>query len=221
MNTFGKLSISLLTVLGIVSVSCSKPIKPEPVPGPDPEIPVKSYSIGDVYDTCGLKGVVFYLSKEDGTSGYIVSLEEWDAQWSDIEKETGAIFMGVGEGLKNSNIIRTQPDWKIHYPAMRYVNMLNKGAVTTWVLPSLNELRFLGMAFCNEDEQIDNVKFEAFNKALIDAGGAPISLSDYWSSTEMSAGGAYSVYMQTPNGEPNYYKTEKGNTYKVRAVSVF
>lgn len=77
------------------------------------------------------------------------------------------------------------------------------------------------MAFCNEDGRIDNDRLEAFNKALSDAGGKPISLSDYWSSTEMSKGGAYSVNMNNPDGDVDFYKIEKSNTYKVRAVSVF
>lgn len=185
----------------------------------NPEPPKKkSYGVGDLYDSNGLTGVVFYLSNEEGTSGYIVSLKEWEASWSEENIETGASRLSLGEGMMNNNVIKRLKDWKIRFPAFSRCNTLNQGLITTWILPSSVELQFVRLAMC-EDGALNDDKMNAFNKTLTDAGGDPISLTEYWSSSEFSAGQAYPISMV--NGESDYYKTGKESKHKVRAISPF
>ncbi len=166
-----KYLLALVMTASIVACSSdNEQDKPTP-----PEKP--SYKVGDLYDRNGITGVVYYLNNEEGTSGYVVSLKEWEAAWSEEYIETGAMRLSLGEGMINNNIIKRLDNWKLRFPAFSRCNTLNSGLVTTWILPSSAELQWIGLSLCTDGE-IDQAKLEAFNKTLTDAGGDPISLTD-------------------------------------------
>lgn len=209
-----KYLLALVMTASIVACSSdNEQDKPTP-----PEKP--SYKVGDLYDRNGITGVVYYLNNEEGTSGYVVSLKEWEAAWSEEFIETGAMRLSLGEGMINNNIIKRLDNWKLRFPAFSRCNTLNSGLVTTWILPSSAELQWIGLSLCTDGE-IDQAKLEAFNKTLTDAGGDPISLTNYWSSSEFSASQAYPINLAKPNADSDYYETGKEKKHKVRAVTVF
>ena len=121
----------------------------------------------------------------------------------------------------NNNIIKRLDNWKLRFPAFSRCNTLNSGLVTTWILPSSAELQWIGLSLCTDGE-IDQAKLEAFNKTLTDAGGDPISLTNYWSSSEFSASQAYPINLaKAPMPIPITTKPVREKKHKVRAVTVF
>lgn len=204
------------------------PTPPEPPEPPTPPVPEKTYAIGDLYDRDGVQGIVYLLTDDRGTHGMLVSLTENERPWSVETVETNANLLD--DGKYNCAIIRNLPDWAARYPAFKWCNDLNTGRYGGWFIPSLYEMNDLYIAFngsggiSDETSGISPCATDAqaqarFNKFLSDAGGTPLSLTNYWTSSEYGAGFAYPF--DFAQGDMDSYGGAKASTYKVRAVRGF
>ena len=133
----------------------------------------RSYAPGDLYDEDGVKGVVFHLLNEEGTSGYIVSMDETSLQWS---TENVWVNCTSGRGEWNTeDMLKRGAD---KYPAAKWCVEHGEG----WYMPSTKELQYLWNAVSNNTHVFDNEYVKLYNDKLDD----PISEDYYWSSNETS-----------------------------------
>ena len=133
----------------------------------------RSYAPGDLYDEDGVKGVVFHLLNEEGTSGYIVSMDETSLQWS---TENVWVNCTSGRGEWNTeDMLKRGAD---KYPAAKWCVEHGEG----WYMPSAKELQYLWNAVSNNTHVFDNEYVKLYNDKLDD----PISEDYYWSSNETS-----------------------------------
>jgi hypothetical protein len=144
-------------------------------------------------DTLG--GIVYYIyiGSNGNQHGLIVNKTESTAAW----QATGGILTNANrteDGTFNTALMSSSA-------AATYATGLGAG----WYLPSIDELALL---YYN--------RFTT-NKALRTGGFTLLSTSDYWSSTENSALGAYN-FSFTNAYSPSSYKY---STYSVRAVRAF
>ncbi|MFT7011492.1 MAG: hypothetical protein ACJAWR_001511, partial [Flavobacteriales bacterium] len=144
-------------------------------------------------DTLG--GIVYYIyiGSDGNQHGLIVNKTESTAAW----QATGGILTNANrteDGTFNTALMSSSA-------AATYATGLGAG----WYLPSIDELALL---YYN--------RFTT-NKALRTGGFTLLSTSDYWSSTENSALGAYN-FSFTNAYSPSSYKY---STYSVRAVRAF
>lgn len=229
-----KTNFLLILLLALTLSACSgsdgpaptPPVPPTPLP-PEPPEPGKTYEIGDLYDVDGVQGIV-YLLADEGTHGMILSLAEGERPWSIETVETNA--NRLDDGKYNCTLIRKREDWGAKYPAFKWCNDLNTGRYGGWFIPSLYEMNNLYVAFnggggIGPDAALGGPSATGaqaqarFNAFLTDAGGTPLSLADYWTSSEYGAGFAYPFdFVQ---GDMDPYGGAKANTYKVRAVRGF
>ena len=119
--------------------SCKSDNNPDPIPEPEPE-PTQGYKVGDLYDSNGVKGLVFKVN-EDGTSGLIASMYEPESMlaWATELIVTKATSLDSGE--KNCATIFALPNMESHYPAFAWCKSLGEG----WYIPSIRELKELLM----------------------------------------------------------------------------
>ena len=133
----------------------------------------RSYAPGDLYDEDGVKGVVFHLLNEEGTSGYIVSMDETSLQWS---TENVWVNCTSGRGEWNTeDMLKRGAD---KYPAAKWCVEHGEGLY----MPSAKELQYLWNAVSNNTHVFDNEYVKLYNDKLDD----PISEDYYWSSNETS-----------------------------------
>lgn len=130
------------------------------------------YAPGDLYDEDGVKGVVFHVT-DGGTSGYIMSLDQGDLQWSTENEWVNCIF--------------TRGDWHTEdmlkkgadkYPAAKWCADHGDG----WFMPSSRELQWMWDAVSNGTHKFDDEFVKLYNDKLED----PILEDYYWSSNETS-----------------------------------
>ncbi len=199
--------------------ACSDKDEPE-VDEPTPPVvdePAR-YAVGDYYKSGNVEGIVFYISDADAQHGMIVSLEEWTDVWSTEETETGAISPSSSQ--YNMEVIKSRKDWKTLYPAFRLCDGLNSSRVIGWMLPCSYDLDRLYQGFNGGAGEANADARAAFNKALTDNGGMPITDDIYWTSTEYSYFGVYGIDFGT--GEFCYPSDgDKVKTNIVRAVKSF
>lgn len=154
----------------------------------------KTYKVGDLYDENGKKGVVFEVSV-DGKHGKIVSFNETDLKWANVEFDSWIEEIGADSetnGAVNMAVVQRIPNWREKYPAFAWCADLGEG----WYLPAIDEL-----------------------KAIYDIRNIINATSWYWSSTEDKGYGfsawRVSMYDGGPDDDFKYW-----NNY-VRAVSAF
>lgn len=168
------------------------------------------YEVGDYYNESGKEGIVIEVD-QDGNNGKIISLRQSPSplQWaSDVAEQNrlvGTIYMSGG--VENLAKIVKIPNWKGKYPAFKWCFDYGKG----WYLPALQEVE----SFSTHRDVI--------NSALSAAGGTPIGVYSYWSSTEDSASaenGEYKAHYVNVNTKTSLSNQKKYKFY-VRAVASF
>ena len=131
----------------------------------------RSYKPGDLYDEDGVKGVVYHLLNEEGTSGYIMSMDEAFLQWS---TENVWVNCTTSRGDWNTEDMLKKGEDK--YPAAKWC--VEHG--TGWYMPSAKELGYMWDAVSNGTHVFDNEYVKLYNNKLTD----PIAEDYYWSSNE-------------------------------------
>ena len=129
------------------------------------------YAPGDLYDEDGVKGVVFYVT-DGGTSGYIMSLDQADLQWSTENIEANCHYSGP---TNTETMLSLGAD---KYPAAKWCADHGDG----WYMPRSVELHWLWYAVSNGTHVFDKEFIKLYNDKLED----PILESYYWSSNETS-----------------------------------
>ncbi|MBR5214848.1 MAG: hypothetical protein IKV80_01350 [Bacteroidales bacterium] len=133
----------------------------------------RAYAPGDFYNENGVKGVVFHLLDEEGTSGYIMSMDEAYLEWS-TEYVWANCTSGRGE-WNTEDMLKLGAD---KYPAAKWCVEHGNG----WYMPSSKELNFMWNAVSNGKHVFDEEFIKLYNDKLDD----PISMDYYWSSNETS-----------------------------------
>lgn len=168
------------------------------------------YEVGDYYNESGKEGIVIEVD-QDGNNGKIISLRQsptplqWASDVAEQNRLVGTIYMSGG--VENLARIVKIPNWKEKYPAFKWCFDYGKG----WYLPALQEVE----SFSTHRDVI--------NSALSAAGGTPIGVYSYWSSTEDSASaenGEYKAHYVNVNTKTSLSNQKKYKFY-VRAVASF
>lgn len=140
------------------------------------EIPPRNFTVGELYDKDGVKGIVCWVD-EDDTYARVISMDETSATWGPKGTLVGAASQNDGEA--NTKAVRKANATFSSYPAFA-------GCDDPWYLPAMSELQTVA-------ENLD-----AINAGLTSNGGTAISASDfYWSSSEVTADYSYQVHMGT------------------------
>ena len=190
-------------ILSIASCTENNDYKTDEDPQPEPQPIQTIYEVGDLYNTDGIKGIVFRVD-EGGKSGLIASLTEPESMlaWGQEFIETGSTIKTSGE--QNTAIIYTLPNWKQKYPAFVWCKSLGSG----WYIPAIDELQ----------ELITVSKSEKFVNNLKSVNATPFATTgNYLSSTEMDQWWIYLVNAANATQSANY----KQYTYNVRAIHTF
>jgi hypothetical protein len=189
------------------------------------------YSIGTVYCENGVTGIVYKIT-DNGYHGMIMSLDEISCQWSANDRYDGINFDNDNDnGMNNMNIIKQLPNWDIRFPAFKWCDDFNKGTVTGWYLPAINELSQVYAGYNDLDTypgvedgayNIYNAERNKFNSVLVGNGGVALSQDRwwwdwYWSSSGDGAAGAYTLSFR--NGNQSVYSYT--DNHRVRAVRAF
>jgi len=149
------------------------------------------YEVGDIYNSDGKKGIVFYVT-DGGQHGKIFSFDKTECYWSTENVETGAT--DENDGMANMRKIQSILDWHEKYPAFAWC--ADKGA--DWYLPAINELKTM-----YESNILKKLSFEKY----------------YWSSNEYEVDWcAWLVDMY--DGSTSYVRKSEDRLY-VRAVCAF
>lgn len=199
------------------------------------------YGLYDCYvDDYGNRGIVADLWLEENSSlNYIIvlSLDECVAEWGPEDEAVFPIYDnfnmeyvdGVNFGLDMNQIVFSSGQGR--FPAFDWCLAMNKGNAvhsSSWVLPTKSEYSSI---FGNDISRL--------NKALTDAGGSPIAVTEdmdamYWTATEdiddyfhFADESIQSDYDQKKRAIPIIYpglfptdksRWEKHNRYRVRAI---
>ena len=181
------------------------------------------YSIGEIYNKNGLKGVVIMLT-DGGRHGLIMSLDEACLPWCNLhrkqQKAVGA--SDRVDGTKNmaaveKYITENNLSWS-NFPAFEWCRAKGEG----WYLPSINELWSMGTMYLGGTRIASSRKYrKSFDENVKAAGGTPLSgVMIYHSSTE-DKDQRYSLYSHM-NSEPPYVQSGyKADDLFVRAVHKF
>lgn len=183
----------------------------------------ETYSIGDIYNKDGLKGVVIMLT-DGGRHGLIMSLDEACLAWCKLHRKQ---LKAVGasdrhDGLNNMAAVEkyiadNNLSWS-DFPAFEWCRAKGEG----WYLPSINELWGMGTMYLGGTRTASNRKYrKSFNENVTSAGGTPLSgVMIYHSSTE-DKDTRYALYSHM-NSEPPYVQSGyKADDIFVRAVHKF
>jgi hypothetical protein len=180
------------------------------------------YSIGDIYEENGVKGIIAVLF-EGGEHGLIMSLDEACLAWSTIHRKSLEITGANSrtDGMANMQAIenyitKNNLSWS-YFPAFEWCRNKGEG----WFLPSINELWSAGTMYLGGSRTALNRKLrKAYNENIEAAGGKPINnLMLYHSSTEEDAQYSYYSHM---NSEPPYVNSGyKADDIFVRAFYKF
>ena len=163
------------------------------------------YAPGDLYNEDGVVGVVFHVDTM-GTSGYIMSLDEADLQWS-TENIQANCFSGNGK-YNTEDMLKLGAD---KFPAAKWCADHGNG----WFMPSSTELKWMWDAVSNKTHVFDNEFIKLYNDKLED----PILEDYYWSSNEITEVlGELVAFMENSVICLDPQKTKK---YSVRAVYKF
>lgn len=181
------------------------------------------YSVGDIYEKDGIKGIVIVLY-DGGLHGLVMSLDEACLPWCTLHRKQ-LKKMGANsntDGMVNMHAIEkfiadNNLSWD-DFPAFKWCR--EKG--TGWYLPSINELWSAGTMYMGGSRIASSRKpRKAFNQSLEAAGGKPLSnIMTYHSSTE-DKDARYSLFSHM-NSEPPYINSGyKADDLFVRAFYKF
>ena len=178
--------------------------------GETPE--TKTYKPGDYYKVGLAEGIVAYVDTT-GTKGMLISLDETTAAWS--TEYIGMIDQGMSfspeDGQTNMKYIKEVEGWKEMFPAFAWCDSKNALGLSSWYLPTLNELEYTAAAF------------DAINATLNELGHPLLSKNEwYWTSMEGGSTMAYPFSFADGGYEsatPN--DTDKKKEHRVRAMRKF
>lgn len=181
------------------------------------------YSLGDIYDKNGVKGIVVMLY-DGGRHGLVMSLDEACLAWSKLGrkqiKKTGANnqFNGDVNMLAiEKYIAENSLSWS-DFPAFEWCRAKGAG----WYLPSINEIWSAGTMYLGGSRTSESRRFRKnFNASITNAGGTPLSnLMFYHSSTEDN-NPKYSKYSHMNSEPPHIQSGYKADELYVRAFHKF
>ena len=220
------------------AASCGGCSDSDPVPPPREE---KEYSVGDLYDCEGVKGIVYKVS-EDRRHGMIVSLEEASSiRWSTIAMYWPEAY-DMADGMKNREAVLAyvfgEPledgttfdeyeekgqNWTTLSPLFSWCETeLNADGVEGWYIPSLEELYELYDVYNGGRDEVNETARATFNSYLTDNGGTAFSNVEdawYWSSTADETIPLVAIAVQFVTG--SYIQPGKTSPYYARAVHAF
>lgn len=227
MKRLSFLQLAAMLLAAACSDGSGKELPPDP-PDPEPEPQPVHYAIGDHYKVGTAEGIVCQVD-DTGQHGMIVSLDEAELMWSTEEVDLGSRFgnFSLTDGLANVECIKTLENWGKKYPAFKWCDAKNALSRTHWYLPALYEMAEVYAAFnggpSEPDPEPDATRAETaqerFNRCLTEAGGTPLSIDDYWTSTEFGTQAAYPYSFLY--GDYATYDTGKTSVHRVRAVRRF
>ena len=182
------------------------------------------YSVGDIYDKDGIKGIVAVVY-DGGLHGLVFSLDEACLAWSTLHrkktKKTGAT--NQHDGMENMRAIEkyitdNNLSWD-DFPAFKWCREKGEG----WYLPAINELWTAGTMYMGGTRIASNRRMrKAYNENMTLAGGKPLSsIMFYHSSTEDNSDMRYSLYSHMNSEAPYTNSGYKGDDLFVRAVYKF
>ena len=190
---------------------------------PDTTPTTKRYSIGEIYDKDGIKGIVAVLY-DGGEHGLVMSLDEACLPWCILHRKQ---IKKIGandryDGMANMKavekyIIDNNLSWH-QFPAFKWCRDKGEG----WFLPSINELWSAGTMSMGGSRAAINRKFrKSYNNAIENADGTPLSnIMIYHSSTE-DEDARYSLYAHMNSESPNTGSGYKADDLFVRAFYKF
>ena len=182
-----------------------------------------TYSIGDIYDQDGVRGVVVMLH-DNGHHGLIMSLDETCLAWSTLsrkqQKKTGANNQFNGEVNMQAiekYIAENNLSWEV-FPAFKWCRDKGEG----WYLPSINEIWSAGTIYLGGSRTAENRRFRKdFNTSVKNAGGTPLNnLMFYYSSTE-DKDMRYAKFTHMNSEPPHIQSGYKADDLFVRAFHKF
>ena len=183
----------------------------------------KIYSIGEIYDKDGVKGIVAVLY-DGGRHGVVMSLDEACLSWNTLSRKKQKIVGATDhyDGMANMQavekfIAKNGMSWS-DFPAFEWCRNKGEG----WYLPSINEIWSAGTMYMGGSRNMANRRHRKnYNTNLEMAGGKVINnLMYYYSSTE-DKDKRYALYSHM-NSEPPYTNSEyKGEELFVRAFHKF
>lgn len=186
-------------------------------------IEYKTYTIGEIYDKDGIKGVVALLY-DDGQHGVIMSLDEACLAWSSLHrkkvKNMGAT--SKTDGLENmaaieKYIAENGLSW-CDFPAFEWCRNKGEG----WYLPSINEVWSAGTIYMGGSRRVSKIKFrKAYNDAIQAAGGTPLSNIMFYHSSTEDSDAKYSLYSHFNSDPPYTQSGYKADDLFVRAFHKF
>ena len=180
----------------VEGTSVAKTISSAPAVSPAKKV----YKVGDYYDDGERQGVVFDVW-DGGRHGKIVSLDQAELLWSNVDVLVGAV--SEDDGNVNTDKIMSLAN-KDKYPAFEWCRSKGKD----WYLPAIKELKLL---LFNSDVR------DAVNNTLKQQGGTLLPKFSCWSSTENDEFCAWYVRMSDGVTRNDF----KCNYNYVRAVSAF
>ncbi len=183
---------------------------------------VRTYSVGDLYDFNGVKGIVCAVS-DDRQHGLVISLDEIYLHWSEFSKPNLRLT-GVNDGQDGAvnmekmaeYIAANNLSWD-DFPAFKWCREQGEG----WYLPSINELLEIGYNYNGGSRTVVNRNDRnKFNDALKNNGGKRMDrLVNYFTSTEVDEKSAYTSHMDL--NPPYVVELAKNTKFLVRAVHKF
>lgn len=182
-----------------------------------------TYSIGDIYEKDGIKGVVVSL-KDGGRHGLIMSLDETCLAWSKLPRKSvkkvgaGDEFDGEANMKAVEQYIKANALSWSDFPAFEWCRAKGEG----WYLPSINELWCAGTMYLGGSREASNRRLrKKFNENVVGAGGTPISnIMIYHSSTE-DKDPKYSKFSHMNSEQPHIDSGYKADDLFVRAFHKF
>ncbi len=184
---------------------------------------VRRYSVGEIYEKDGVKGIVALLY-DGGIHGLVMSLDEACLAWSKIPRRQTKLVGATDRynGLANMKAVEryiadNNLSWDM-FPAFKWCRDKGEG----WFLPSINELWSAGTMSMGGSRAAINRKFRRnYNNALENADGTPLNnLMFYHSSTE-DKDAKYSLYSHMNSETPNIDSGYKADELFVRAFYKF
>ena len=181
------------------------------------------YSIGDIYNKNGLKGIVVMLS-DGGSHGLIMSLDEVCLAWCNLprkqQKSVGA--SDDLDGIKNMKavekyITENNLSWS-NFPAFEWCRAKGDG----WYLPSINEIWSAGTMYLGGSRASESRHFrKSFNTNVKNAGGTPLSNIMFYHSSTEDRDVRYAKYSHMNSEQPHIQSGYKADALFVRAFHKF
>lgn len=204
----------LAAAVALTAASCSDSDNPNPEPNPE----APTYKVGDLYESGGVKGIVYQVAG-NGKSGMIFSMGEEECLWKTVSDQPETSDMN--NGMNNMELVKSAGEgWQELCPAFAWCDALNTGGVTGWYLPAANELAVLFKVILEGGD--------AFNRKIWAYGAEAVQSLGYVSSSYTGETNKVLTAVQNEDGTVAFLKDEiygENNKHSylrsVRAVRAF